>query len=184
MKLKNILEYNDYSYLEDEYGDDLGFQTTKPKKRAKVHKTKNFKKEKVVKRESEYTHEDLIKRYNISGSYWLIMWNDNIQHDLLDRIVNRTEYDVPYVNTKMITIMDYIEKRWDYFESGSYIFSLRKSNFKIVIKLDKFKREIYVKTILAYEMKNFEDIVNDVILNENLVLSPNFTILKDITLFI
>jgi hypothetical protein len=185
MGLKKILEYNDWSYLEDEYGDDMGFQATKPKKRAKVHRAKNFKDTKTKKskkRISKYSYNDLIKKIETSESDWFIKWNHTKEHDLLDRIVNRSKFDVPYINDKIRTIVDYIERKWTHFESGDYIFSLRDSNFKIVINLEKFRRKIYVSTILSYDMNNFQDIVNDVIMNESNINEVD--ILKDITLFI
>lgn len=180
--MKHIKEYNDYSYLEDEYGDSDNFQTIKPKKRAKVHIKKKFKdKNKTVKRVSDYTDKDLLKRYNTSQSDWRVIWNNNKEHDIIDRIVNRSSHDVPYINDKVKSIIDYIERKWSHFETGEYIFTLRKSKVKIVLSLTKFQRKIFVTTVLSNDMKNFSDIISDVILNES---NKNIEILKEITLFL
>ena len=180
--MKHIKEYNDYSYLEDEYGDTDTFQNTKPKRRAKTHTKKKFKdKEKLAKRVSEYTGKDLLKRYSTSQSDWKVIWNHNDKHDIIDRIVNRSTHDVPYINDKVETIIDYIERKWKHFESGEYIFTLRNSKVKIVISLTKFQRKIFVTTVLSNDMNNFADIISDVILNES---NKKVSILKEITLFL
>jgi hypothetical protein len=180
--MKHIKEYNDYSHLEDEYGDMDTFQTHKPKKRAKTHRKKKFNdKVKASKKVSEYTGKDLLSRYSTSESDWRVIWNHNDKHDIIDRIVNRSSHDVPYINSKVEKMIDYIERKWKHFETGNYIFTLRNSKVKIAIELTKFQRKLFITTILDKEMKNFNDIISDVIINES---NKKVEILKEITLFL
>lgn len=155
--MKNIRDYEDFDDFED----------MKPKKRAKSHIQKNFKKKK-----SEYTEKDLIKKYYD----WNIVWNNTKEHDIIERIVNRTKHDVPYINNKIKSILDRIDDRWEEFQNGDYVFSLRKSEIKFLIKINKDRLTIYVNTVLAYNMRNFEDIKDDIILNESLIFKDFFDI--------
>jgi len=180
--MKHIKEYNDYSHLEDEYGDMDNFQTHKPKRRAKTHVKKKFNdKAKASKRVSKYSAKDLLKRYSTSESDWRVIWNHNDNHDIIDRIVNRSTHDVPYINDKVKTIIDYIERKWRFFDTGNYIFTLRNSKVKIAVELTKFQRKLFITTILGKEMNNFSDIISDVILNES---NNKVEILKEITLIL
>lgn len=179
-KLIYLLEYKDYTNYEDEYEDSDNFQTLKPKKRAKSHRIASFKKRSNqvevdvptdIFKTSEYTYEDLIKYYksnNDSNNNWRIVWNHKDDHDLLDRIVNRTIYDVPYINELVIKIINYMERKWDYLESGDYIFTLLKSKFKVVLSLNMNKRRLFIGTILSDKMNSFTDITGEIILNESI----------------
>lgn len=168
-KLKYLLEFNDFSQYEDEYGELDSYQVSSPKKRAKSHRISSFKKRSnaVDPRVSDYTYQDLIKRFQTLNDVWRIRWNHRDEHDLLDRIVNRTNFDVPHMNHIIGKIITYMEKKWEYLESGDYIFTLTKSNFKIVLNLKMKQKKLFIGTVLSDKMNNFDNVKADIMLNES-----------------
>lgn len=164
--MKFLLEYNKFRQRRNIESEevptlDMNFNLEKEEEKPFVADDEN---EEYIDYNIEYSKKDLIKVYN----HWRIKWNHTKSHDMLDRINKRAKCDIPCVNDKIEKILDYIENKYKYFESGNYNFTLRLSGFMIAINLDKFGKRIYIHTILGKDMRIFKDIVDDVIMLENI----------------
>ena len=80
---------------------------------------------------------------------WKIKWNHRRDHDMEDRIEDRTDYDLSYVNGIISIMVDYIEEGRDNYESGTYNVEFKKSKFKAIITIIMDINELFIGTILS-----------------------------------
>jgi len=115
------------------------------------------------------------KKWNTSYENYKVEFNDIQNHELISRIQDRTNLTINDLQSKFDKTIKYIIKKNDlgFFKQKSMIeFTMKKSEFKILIMINPEDNYIRVSTVLSMDMPSKNTIKWN--LNENFVLNQVF----------
>lgn len=118
------------------------------------------------------------KDWNLKYSGYYVKINDKTSHDLISKFNEQTHEEMNSINQKVQKAIDECMKHFEFQKSKNfctYCVNFLKSKFKIIIEINRNKKEINFVTILSQRMSYISDISKELYeSSENIEILINF----------